>query len=141
MSEERAGVRVLVAAESDPLRSAIDRQLVLASARAEPPAQPDPFLARDLLVDHRPDLVHLDVEMPRWEGLDFIRELMGHEPAPTVVICSPPGTAGNDGTGKERLDIVCIPSSDGALGDFLVRVAEWIDEVEVAGVATLRPRG
>jgi two-component system chemotaxis response regulator CheB len=48
---------------------------------------PDPYAARDLIVQHNPDVVTLDIEMPRMDGLTFLSKLMKHFPIP-VVICS-----------------------------------------------------
>jgi two-component system chemotaxis response regulator CheB len=49
---------------------------------------PDPFIARDLILQHKPDVVTLDIEMPRMDGLTFLRKLMEHHPLPVIVISS-----------------------------------------------------
>ncbi len=48
----------------------------------------DPYQARDLLVELRPDVITLDVEMPRMDGVTFLRRFMPVLPTPTVVISS-----------------------------------------------------
>ena len=48
----------------------------------------DPFVARDLILQHKPDLVTLDIEMPRMDGLTFLRRIMEHHPIPTIMISS-----------------------------------------------------
>lgn len=48
----------------------------------------DAYQARDLVVEHEPDVLTLDVEMPRMNGLDFLRAVMRHMPTPTIVISS-----------------------------------------------------
>ncbi|MBE0599994.1 MAG: chemotaxis response regulator protein-glutamate methylesterase [Burkholderiaceae bacterium] len=48
----------------------------------------DPYRARDLLVELEPDVVTLDVEMPRMDGVTFLRRFMPVMPVPTVVISS-----------------------------------------------------
>ncbi|MEK8122874.1 chemotaxis response regulator protein-glutamate methylesterase [Methylocystis sp. IM4] len=48
----------------------------------------DPYRARDLLVDLRPDVVTLDVEMPRMDGVTFLKQYMRAIPTPTVMISS-----------------------------------------------------
>jgi two-component system chemotaxis response regulator CheB len=48
---------------------------------------PDPYVARDMIVKNPPDVVTLDIEMPRMDGLTFMGKLMKHFPLP-VVICS-----------------------------------------------------
>jgi len=46
----------------------------------------DPYRARDLLVELRPDVITLDVEMPRMDGVTFLKRFMPVLPTPTVVI-------------------------------------------------------
>jgi two-component system, chemotaxis family, protein-glutamate methylesterase/glutaminase len=48
----------------------------------------DPYRARDLLVELKPDVVTLDVEMPRMDGVTFLRRFMPAMPTPTVMISS-----------------------------------------------------
>lgn len=48
----------------------------------------DPFEARDMIVKHRPDVMTLDIEMPRMSGLEFLRKLMPQYPMPVVMISS-----------------------------------------------------
>ncbi len=50
-------------------------------------AAPDPVIARRKIAAARPDVIVLDLEMPREDGLTFLRELMATDPIP-VVICS-----------------------------------------------------
>jgi two-component system chemotaxis response regulator CheB len=49
---------------------------------------PDPLVARDLIKQHNPDVLTLDVEMPRMDGLDFLERLMRLRPMPVVMISS-----------------------------------------------------
>lgn len=48
----------------------------------------DPYRARDLLVELKPDVVTLDVEMPRMDGVTFLKRFMPAMPTPTVMISS-----------------------------------------------------
>lgn len=49
---------------------------------------PDPLVARDLIKQHDPDVLTLDVEMPRMDGLDFLERLMRLRPMPVVMVSS-----------------------------------------------------
>lgn len=49
---------------------------------------PDPLVARDLIKQHNPDVLTLDVEMPRMEGLDFLERLMRLRPMPVLMVSS-----------------------------------------------------
>lgn len=49
---------------------------------------PDPIVARDLIKQYNPDVLTLDVEMPRMDGLDFLERLMRLRPMPVVMVSS-----------------------------------------------------
>ncbi|CAB3927877.1 Protein-glutamate methylesterase/protein-glutamine glutaminase [Achromobacter anxifer] len=49
---------------------------------------PDPLVARELIKRHNPDVLTLDVEMPRMDGLDFLEKLMRLRPMPVVMVSS-----------------------------------------------------
>lgn len=49
---------------------------------------PDPLAARDLIKQHHPDVLTLDVEMPRMDGLDFLERLMRLRPMPVLMVSS-----------------------------------------------------
>lgn len=51
-------------------------------------AAPDPLVARELIKQLNPDVLTLDVEMPRMDGLDFLEKLMRLRPMPVVMISS-----------------------------------------------------
>lgn len=46
----------------------------------------DPFMARDRIIEFEPDVMTLDVEMPRMNGIEFLRRLMPQYPIPVVVV-------------------------------------------------------
>ncbi|MBM4285722.1 MAG: chemotaxis response regulator protein-glutamate methylesterase [Deltaproteobacteria bacterium] len=49
---------------------------------------PDPFVARDKIVQLAPDVITLDVEMPRMDGLTFLKKLMHYHPLPVIIVSS-----------------------------------------------------
>jgi two-component system chemotaxis response regulator CheB len=49
---------------------------------------PDPFVARDKILALKPDVITLDIEMPRMDGLTFLKKLMHFHPMPVIVISS-----------------------------------------------------
>ena len=73
--------------------SAIVRKLLAECLAAEPDIEvvgtaPDPYIARDKILSLRPDVLTLDIEMPRMDGLTFLKKLMRFHPMPVVVISS-----------------------------------------------------
>ena len=73
--------------------SAIVRKILAEALSGEPDIEivgtaPDPYVARDKILSLRPDVLTLDIEMPRMDGLTFLRKLMQFHPLPVVVISS-----------------------------------------------------
>ncbi len=81
-------IRVLIVDDS-----AIVRKMLAEALAAEPDLEvvgtaPDPFVARDKILSLRPDVLTLDIEMPRMDGLTFLKKLMRFHPLPVIVISS-----------------------------------------------------
>ncbi|HLK64408.1 MAG TPA: chemotaxis response regulator protein-glutamate methylesterase [Bryobacteraceae bacterium] len=81
-------IRVLIVDDS-----AIVRKILSETLSAEPDLEvvgtaPDPYVARDKILSLHPDVLTLDIEMPRMDGLTFLKKLMHFHPLPTVVISS-----------------------------------------------------
>jgi two-component system chemotaxis response regulator CheB len=73
--------------------SAIVRKLLSEALSAEPDLEvvgtaPDPYIARDKILSLEPDVLTLDIEMPRMDGLTFLKKLMRYRPMPVIVISS-----------------------------------------------------
>ncbi len=81
-------IRVLIVDDS-----AIVRKILSDTLAGEPDLEvvgtaPDPYVARDKILSLCPDVITLDIEMPRMDGLTFLKKLMHFHPLPTVVISS-----------------------------------------------------
>lgn len=48
----------------------------------------NPYEARDAILEYKPDVMTLDIELPRMSGIEFLRKLMPQYPIPVVVISS-----------------------------------------------------
>lgn len=73
--------------------SAIVRTMLAQALKPEPDMEVvglagDPFVARDMIELHKPDVLTLDLEMPRMDGLTFLRQLMAQQPMPVVIVSS-----------------------------------------------------
>ncbi|MCG8708880.1 chemotaxis response regulator protein-glutamate methylesterase [Brenneria sp. 4F2] len=73
--------------------SALMRQIMTEIINSHPDMEvvataPDPLVARDLIKKFNPQVLTLDVEMPRMDGLDFLEKLMRLRPMPVVMVSS-----------------------------------------------------
>lgn len=74
----------------------------------------DPYVARDKIASLRPDVLTLDLEMPRMDGLSFLERLMKHYPLPVVVVSSlAPRNSENAFRALQMgaVDVICKPGS------------------------------
>lgn len=81
-------IRVLVVEDS-----LVFRQLLVQNLNKDPAIEvvataTDPYEARDLIISHKPDVMTLDIELPKMSGLEFLKKLMPQYPMPVVVISS-----------------------------------------------------
>ncbi len=81
-------IRVLIVDDS-----ALVRQILSQGLAADPEIEvvgtaEDPYVARDMIVTKQPNVLTLDVEMPRMDGIEFLRRLMPQYPIATVMVSS-----------------------------------------------------
>lgn len=81
-------IRVLVVDDSALVRNILSQGLALDPGIEVVGTASDPFMARDKIVELQPDVLTLDVEMPRMDGVAFLRKLMPQYPLPVVMVSS-----------------------------------------------------
>lgn len=81
-------IKVLVIDDSALIRSVLKEIINSQSDMACVGAAPDPLVARDMIKSLNPDVLTLDVEMPKMDGLDFLEKLMRLHPMPVVMVSS-----------------------------------------------------
>lgn len=81
-------IKVLIVDDSATARAVL-REILESDAEIEVVATAsDAFIARDKIVELKPDVVCLDVEMPRMDGITFLKKLMHYMPIPVVMVSS-----------------------------------------------------
>ena len=116
--DDSAVVRKLL---GDALRKHEDIEVVGGAA--------DPYIARDMILQLEPDVITLDIEMPRMDGLSFLRKLMEHHPIPAIVVSSltQQGSAASvEALRIGAIDVIGKPGGPHAVGEVADRVAERI---------------
>lgn len=81
-------IKVLIVDDSALVRKILTQQLSCDPDIVIIGTAPDPFIARDKIVELNPDVVLLDIEMPRMDGLTFLEKLMKHRPTRVIIVSS-----------------------------------------------------
>ncbi len=79
-------IKVLVIDDSALIRSLLTEIINSQRDMEVVGAAPDPLIARDMIKQLNPDVLTLDVEMPKMDGLDFLEKLMRLRPMPVVMV-------------------------------------------------------
>ena len=122
-------VRVLIVDDSAIVRKILTQELGRHSGIEIVGTAPDPYIARDKIVALNPDVLTLDVEMPRMDGITFLRKLMKHRPMPVIVLSSLTPQGGK--TAMEALEagaveVMCKPGGSYSVGDMCTVLVEKI---------------
>ncbi len=133
--------KVLIVDDSAVIRSTLARVLSKESDIEVVGGACDPFEAREIIISSRPDVIILDIEMPRMDGITFLGKLREHYPVP-VIMCS--GVAPANSAAALRaielgaIDIVAKPSRGGS--ENLRRLGEELaDKIRAAAIAMSPP--
>jgi two-component system chemotaxis response regulator CheB len=138
----RRRTRVLVVDDSALMRQALSQMIERDPGIEVVGTAADPYAARDKIKKLNPDVLTLDVEMPRMDGLSFLEKLMRAHPMPVVMVSSL--TEAGCATTLRALelgavDFVTKPTLD--LRQHLPALAaEVIEKIKCAAVARVRPR-
>lgn len=129
-------IRVLVVDDSALVRKAITDALALDPEIEVVGSACDPYVAREKILKLDPDVLTLDIEMPRMDGLTFLRILMEHHPLPVVVVSSL-AQAGSqtalDAIDAGAVDVLAKPDGTMSIGGLGARLAY---HVKAAAAAT-----
>ena len=130
-------VRVLIVDDSAAVRRFVAQELGKDPEIEIVGSAPDAFVAREFILSTNPDVLTLDLEMPRMDGLTFLRKIMRHRPLPVVVFSSltPRGGAkALEALAAGAVDVVCKPATP-ALADSVTR--DLAVRVKLAAKASL----
>ncbi len=122
-------IKVLVVDDSAVVRKIFSTELGRDPMIEVVGTAPDPYIARDKIVELKPDVLTLDIEMPRMDGLTFLRRLMKHYPVPTVVVSSLTPKGGElamEALESGAVDVMCKPGTAYSVGDMSVELIEKI---------------
>lgn len=129
----RSRIKVLVIDDSLVFRETLARGIAKDSAIEVVGTASDPFIARDMIIQYEPDVLTLDVEMPKMSGIEFLKRLMPQYPLPVVVVSSVSNNV-FDALNAGAVDFVTKPNvtRPGGLDGF---INELIIKIKIASTA------
>lgn len=122
-------VRVLVVDDSALVRRVFTQELSQDPNIEVIGAAADPYAARDKIVELKPDVLTLDVEMPRMDGITFLRKLMRHYPMPVIVVSSLTPAGGDlamQALEAGAVDVMCKAGSSLGVNDMAYELCQKI---------------
>lgn len=122
-------VRVLIVDDSAIVRKILSQELSRDPEIDVIDTAPDPFIARDKIVALKPDVVTLDIEMPRMDGLTFLGKLMKHYPLPVIIVSSLTPEGGRMAVEALELgavEVMCKPGAAYSVGEMSKDLAQKI---------------
>ena len=81
-------IRVLIVDDSAVIRKLLEKILSSSAEIEVVGTAADPYIARDKLLALKPDVMTLDIEMPRMDGISFLEKVMQHFPTRTIIFSS-----------------------------------------------------
>ncbi|MFP5276116.1 MAG: chemotaxis response regulator protein-glutamate methylesterase [Acidobacteriota bacterium] len=100
---------------------------------------PDPFVARDKILSLHPDVITLDIEMPRMDGVTFLKKLMHYHPLPVIVISSlgnASSRAALEALEAGAIDVLAKPGGPQTVGELRLSLAAKIRAARIARLRT-----
>ncbi|HEY3293825.1 MAG TPA: chemotaxis response regulator protein-glutamate methylesterase [bacterium] len=113
-------IKVLIVDDSALVRKVFAEELARDPLIQVIGTAPDPYVARDKIVQLSPDVLTLDVEMPRMDGLTFLRKLMKYHPLPVIVVSSLTPKGGDmamEALEIGAVDVMCKPGEAYTVGE------------------------
>ena len=138
-----AKIRVLIVDDSAVVRKVFSEELSGQPDMEVVGTAPDPYVARDKIVQLKPDVVTLDIEMPRMDGLTFLRKLMKHYPLPVIIVSSltkKGGVLALEAMESGAVDVICKPGEAYSVGEMGVQLADKIRAAAAVRIEDLRRR-
>jgi two-component system chemotaxis response regulator CheB len=131
-------IKVLIVDDSAVVRKILSTELSKDPGIQVVGTAPDPFIARDKILSLEPDVITLDVEMPRMDGITFLRKLMQYHPLPAIIVSSltPRGSKlAVEAMELGAVEVMCKPGESYTVGDM---ASDLIDKIKAASMVNMK---
>jgi len=135
-------IKVLIVDDSAVVRKVFQEELSREADIEVVGTAPDPYVARDKIVTRQPDVVTLDIEMPRMDGITFLKKLMRYYPLPVIIVSSLTIKGGNlamEALSIGALEVISKPSSAYSVGEMSIQLIDKIRAVAHVKVQIRKP--
>jgi two-component system chemotaxis response regulator CheB len=122
-------IKVLIVDDSAIVRKVFSQELSKYPDIEIVGTAPDPFVARDKILRLKPDVITLDVEMPRMDGVTFLRKLMKYYPIPVIIVSSLTQKGGKltlEALDIGAVEVIAKPGGSFSVGDMSGQLLEKI---------------
>ncbi|CAM2829064.1 protein-glutamate methylesterase/protein-glutamine glutaminase [Rariglobus hedericola] len=133
-------IRVLIVDDSAVVRKLVTEALAHDPAIEVVGTAVDPIIARTKIEQLNPDVITLDIEMPRMDGLTYLREIMETRPRPVIIMSSLSKTGSTQALEALRLGAVDVLGKPGGAYSFGDLGPQLCEKIKAAAVARLRPK-
>jgi two-component system chemotaxis response regulator CheB len=127
-----AKIKVLIVDDSALVREVLSRTLSIDPDIQVVGTAANPFIARDKIVELTPDVITLDIEMPKMDGITFLKKLMEFHPMPVIIVSSLTRKGGEmamEAMDAGAVDVVSKPGAAYSVGDLGI---ELVDKIKAA---------
>ncbi len=122
-------IRVLIVDDSAVVRQVLSKSLAGQTDIEVVGTATDPYVARDKIVQLEPDVLTLDIEMPRMDGLTFLRKIMQHKPMPVIILSSLTQKGGRlalEAIEAGAVEVLSKPGGSYSVGEMAEQLADKI---------------
>lgn len=135
-------IKVLIVDDSAVVRKVVNEALALDPEIEVVGTAADPYIARDKIIELQPDVMTLDIEMPRMDGLRFLEIIMKHKPMP-VIIMSSLTQAGSEYALRAlqlgAVEVLAKPSSAYSIGELADQLREVVKNAAQCSIRNPAP--
>jgi two-component system chemotaxis response regulator CheB len=127
--ENTRKVKVLIVDDSAMIRKILSEGLAEHKNIEVVGTAGDPFIARDKIISLKPDVLTLDVEMPRMDGITFLKKLAKYYPLPVIILSSlteKGGSLAMEALASGAVDVFCKPQVNSGVKQLCSELAERI---------------